>query len=90
MAGEEKKDVEISRTEKRTFAYVGESEVNFNFEIDVSTPDVAVTEIADFIALLDKAKSDMVLLQGEFAKKLEGEKPAPVAADEKKDGDNKK
>lgn len=60
---------EIERYEKRNFKYI--NEVEFEFDIDVSNPDNALVEIADFIELMSKATEDLRELQKTFASKIE-------------------
>ena len=66
---EKEKETPIIYNEKRTLNF--QNDVVFEFELDVSTPEAAVTEIADFIALMEEAKTKLTALQKEFAGKFE-------------------
>lgn len=68
----EEKKIEIEKFEKREFRY--QNDVTFEFDIDVSKPETALAEIADFIDLMKVATKDLETLKVEFAKQIE--KPA--------------
>ena len=71
MAEEKKEETknEITRFETRKFRY--SNEVTFEFELEVSEPKTAVTEITDFIELMARATKDLVGLRDHFQKQLE-------------------
>lgn len=71
MAEEKPKEkkVEITRNETRTFKYC--NDVCFEFEMTVSNPETALAEIADFLALMEVASTELKELKKEFAAKIE-------------------
>ena len=70
---EEKKQIDgIDLKETRQFNYSkDESDVKFEFEIDVSNPEIALAEISDFMDLMAQAFQDLTVLQKEFSNKIE-------------------
>jgi len=67
---EKLENVECKKT--RSFSYSEkESEVGFEFEIDVSNPEIALAEISDFMDLMAQSFKDLKELQKEFAGKIE-------------------
>jgi hypothetical protein len=81
MSEQEQEPVkEIERFERRNYKY--SNEVTFEFDIDVSDPDTAIIEIADFIGLMAKATEDLRALQKTFTSRIE----KPVATDTDKAG----
>lgn len=69
---EKKEQPQIEKTETRSYKYLNdESNVAFEFEIDVSKPEIALAEIADFKELMSKAIKDLTILSKEVAKDIE-------------------
>lgn len=69
MAEAKEKEVVIECFEKRNYRF--QNDVTFEFDIDVSNPETALAEIADFKALMVEATNKLDTLQKEFAAKLE-------------------
>ena len=82
----EQKQEEIKQTDRnetRRFRYSNnENDVSFEFEIDVSIPETALAEIADFKELMTQSINDLTELSKEFAKKID--KPAKEQKPEEK------
>ena len=74
MNNEKNKDEqkEIEKFETRKFRY--SNEVTFEFDVEVSNPEAAVTEITDFIDLMKLAIKDLTELREGFVKKVENPK----------------
>lgn len=71
---EQKEVKQVKREETRNFVYSKEgSTTEFGFDIDVSTPKIALVEIADFKELLLRAGEDLTKLSKVFSDKLEKE-----------------
>ncbi len=69
---EEKKLENVECKKTRSFHYSNkENEVGFEFEIDVSNPEIALAEISDFMDLMAQSFQDLKELQNEFAVKIE-------------------
>ena len=76
----EKKKVEVFET--RQFKYA--NEVEFEFSVDVSKPELAVAEITDFLELVTLAVKDLGKLREEFVKMIEKPKAKEAPKEEKK------
>ncbi len=66
---EEKKEKKIETLETRKFQY--SNNVNFEFDIEVSKPELAVAEITDFMELMKRAITDLEKLREGYVKKIE-------------------
>ena len=87
MAEEKKEEKTVPvRSETRSFKY--SNEVVFEFDIDVSEPELAIAEITDFISLMEMGIKDLTELRATFAKKIE--KPEQKKKEEPKKEEIKK
>ena len=77
----------VERSETRKFSYSNEvSNLNFEFEIDVSSPERALAEISDFRDLMAQSFNDLELLGKEFASSIEKPKKEEIKKEEKSSG----
>ena len=80
---EEKQQIEeVDCKETRRFCYSRE-ELSFDFEIDVSDPELALAEISDFKDLMAQAFHDLDVLSEKIALKV-GPKKEQVKDEKKK------
>ena len=71
MSEEKQQIEEVERKEIRRFCYSkDENDLNFDFEIDVSNPELALAEISDFKDLMAQAFHDLDVLSKKFASKI--------------------
>jgi len=83
---EEKQQIEeVECKETRHFHYSRE-ELSFEFNIDVSNPEIALAEISDFKDLMAQSFNDLENLRKEFASKIE----KPKEKKQTKDGKTEK
>lgn len=78
---EEEKKAELECQEKRSYRF--QNDVTFEFDIDVSKPETALAEIADFKELMIEATKKLDTLQKEFATKIE--KPKEISTSQNDD-----
>ena len=84
---EEKQLEGINTKETRQFNYSkDESEVKFEFDVDVSNPEIAIAEISDFMDLMAQAFNDLTVLQKEFSSKIEKPKEEKEKKEKKEEG----
>ena len=72
MEEEKKEKEQIELFEKRNYRF--SNDVTFEFDIDVSEPEKALVEIADFKELMIEAVKKLDTLKEEFVAKIEKQK----------------
>ena len=82
MSEEKQQIEEVDCKETRRFCYSRE-ELSFDFEIDVSDPEIALAEISDFKDLMAQSFHDLEILGKEFASKIEKPKEKKQTEDKK-------
>lgn len=84
MSEEKQQIKEVDCKEVRRFCYSkDENDLNFDFEIDVSDPELALAEISDFKDLMARASNDLDILSEKIALKV-GPKKEQVKDEKKK------
>jgi len=87
MAEEKQEEkTQIETLETRKFQY--SNNVNFEFDIEVSKPELAVAEITDFMELMKRAITDLEKLRETYIKKIE--KPENEKVSEGSNADKEK